>query len=104
MAHRLRRVYLPLLTFTLGAWAICVMTFRSQSWPESGAIGDILGVPVTVAAAAFYLVALIVSASDRADVTVGRRTPQPEHRQVPKQRVTDCRLAFDAPNPALRLL
>ncbi|MFC6825065.1 DUF2270 domain-containing protein [Halopelagius fulvigenes] len=65
VAHRLRRVYLPLLTLTVGAWVIRVTAFQNQSWPGSAAIGRIPGVWVSVAVAAFYLVALCVGLRPR---------------------------------------
>lgn len=65
VAHRLRRVYLPLLTLTIGAWAIRVTAFQNQSWPGSAAVGNVPGVWVTAAVAAFYLVALYVGLKPR---------------------------------------
>lgn len=43
IAHRLRRVYLPLLTVLLGAWLIRVTAFADAAWPASAAIGQIPG-------------------------------------------------------------
>lgn len=65
IAHRLRRVYLLLFTITLGAWAIRVAAFADQPWPASGAIGDIPGLAVTAAVAAFYLVAIGIAVRPR---------------------------------------
>lgn len=65
IAHRLRRIYLLLFTITLGAWVIRIAAFARRSWPESAAIGDIPGLAVTAAVAAFYLVAVIVAIRPR---------------------------------------
>lgn len=55
LAHRLRRVYLPLLLVLLGAWLIRVTAFAIQPWPESAAIGDIPGTGVTALVLLSYL-------------------------------------------------
>lgn len=48
IAHRLRRVYLPLFTSLLPAWGVPIVALAGQ-WPASAAIGRIPGIPVTIA-------------------------------------------------------
>ncbi|MFC4451165.1 DUF2270 domain-containing protein [Halorussus aquaticus] len=43
IAHRLRRVYLPLLTVLLAAWTVRITAFADVPWPASAAIGRIPG-------------------------------------------------------------
>ncbi|WP_254762035.1 DUF2270 domain-containing protein [Natrinema marinum] len=47
LAHRLRRVYLPLMSVLLGAWLVRVTAFADAQWPTSAAIGQIPGSIVT---------------------------------------------------------
>jgi uncharacterized membrane protein len=62
LAHRLRRIYLPLLAVLLVAWAIRVTTFTpAQQWPESAAVGGIPGLVVTSLIAVFYGAAAVVT-------------------------------------------
>lgn len=62
LAHRLRRIYLPLFAVLLVAWAIRVTTFTpTQHWPESAAIGGIPGLVVTGLIAVFYGAAAVVT-------------------------------------------
>jgi uncharacterized membrane protein len=49
IAHRLRRIYLPLFAILNAAWVVRVTAFRSVRWPESAAIGMVPGEVVTVA-------------------------------------------------------
>ncbi|WP_435176283.1 DUF2270 domain-containing protein [Halorussus sp. AFM4] len=65
LAHRLRRVYLPLFTVLLAAWVIRVLAFDPLAWPASAAIGEIPGVAVTAVVVAGYLVALAVALRPR---------------------------------------
>lgn len=65
IAHRLRRIYLMLFTITLGAWIVRIAAFSAEPWPESAAIGDVPGLVVTAAVAAFYLVVLFVALRPR---------------------------------------
>ncbi|MGZ0748219.1 DUF2270 domain-containing protein [Haloparvum sp. AD34] len=46
LAHRLRRVYLPLLFLLVATWAAHVSTFGNGSLPESAAIGAVPGILV----------------------------------------------------------
>lgn len=54
IAHRLRRVYLPLLTIVLGAWIIRTTAFTDVLWPASAAIGTFPGVLVIGVVALSY--------------------------------------------------
>lgn len=47
IAHRLRRIYLPLFAILLGAWTIRVTAFTNAHWPESASVGRIPGVVIT---------------------------------------------------------
>ena len=56
LAHRLRRVYLPLLTVLLAAWFIRITAFmQAAHWPASAAIGAIPGVVVTGLIVMFFV-------------------------------------------------
>ena len=56
LAHRLRRVYLPLQTALLLAWVVRITAFDPTThWPASAAIGVIPGVVVSAVVAAFFL-------------------------------------------------
>ena len=62
IAHRLRRVYLPLFSVLLAAWVVRITAFESgASWPQSAAIGTIPGAAVTAAVALAYGAALVVA-------------------------------------------
>lgn len=55
VAHRLRRVYLPLFTVLGAAWLFRILVMPSTTWPESAAVGGISGVVVTAVVALTYL-------------------------------------------------
>jgi uncharacterized membrane protein len=61
LAHRLRRVYLPLFTVLLGAWVIRVSAFDPLAWPESAAIGQVPGLAVTAVVFLVYVAAVVVT-------------------------------------------
>jgi uncharacterized membrane protein len=65
IAHRLRRVYLPLFGILLAAWLVRITAFSSQPWIESAAIGMIPGVAVLIVVALCYLGALILTCRPR---------------------------------------
>lgn len=65
VAHRLRRVYLPMFTILLLAWVVRVTAFADTRWPVSAAIGEISGAVVTMFIALCYLGMLIVTARSR---------------------------------------
>lgn len=49
IAHRLRRIYLPLFAILNAAWVVRVTAFGTTRWPRSAAIGMIPGSVVTTA-------------------------------------------------------
>lgn len=57
IAHRLRRVYLPLFTVLLAAWLfrILVTPAAGGTWPTSAAIGALPGPIITTLVGVFYL-------------------------------------------------
>lgn len=61
VAHRLRRVYLPLLGVALVAWVIRITAFATAAWPASASIGRIPGVAVTGIVALVVVAALVVA-------------------------------------------
>lgn len=61
IAHRLRRVYLPIFTVLLGAWVIRVSAFDPESWPASAAIGQVSGLTVTAVVVVAYVAAVVVA-------------------------------------------
>ncbi|WP_049902863.1 DUF2270 domain-containing protein [Halococcus agarilyticus] len=66
LAHRLRRVYLPLMAVLLVAWFIRITAFmQATGWPASAAIGAIPGVVVTGLVAAFFVAATVVACRPR---------------------------------------
>lgn len=54
IAHRLRRVYLPLLAILNGAWVLRVTAFGITEWPTSATVGMIPGTVVTAAVALMF--------------------------------------------------
>ena len=58
IAHRLRRVYLPLFTVLLAAWLfrILVTPATGSTWPASATVGALSGTVVTALVGMFYLV------------------------------------------------
>lgn len=65
VAHRLRRVYLPLFALLNGAWVLRITAFTDVAWPASARVGAISGVVVTTLVAALMLVAVVVSVRPR---------------------------------------
>jgi uncharacterized membrane protein len=65
VAHRLRRVYLPLFTILNGAWLLRVTAFTDATFPASARIGVLPGVVVTGLVAALMLGAAAVSLRPR---------------------------------------
>lgn len=49
IAHRLRRIYLPLFAILNAAWIVRVTAFGTVRWPQSAAIGMVSGRAVTIA-------------------------------------------------------
>ncbi|RNJ26216.1 DUF2270 domain-containing protein [Halosegnis longus] len=65
IAHRLRRVYLPLFAILNGAWVVRVTAFSSVSWPASAAIGMVPGDVVTATVAVAFACGLVVAVRPR---------------------------------------
>lgn len=65
MAHRLRRVYLPLFTVLLAAWLVRITAFASGPWTTSAAIAMIPGGVVIAVVAVFYLGAAVIALRPR---------------------------------------
>lgn len=61
IAHRLRRIYLPLFAVLNAAWVVRVTAFGDVSWPVSAAVGMVPGVVVTGAVGLLLGVALVVA-------------------------------------------
>ena len=61
LAHRLRRVYLPLFAVQNGAWLLRVTAFSADPWPESAAVGMISGVAVTAIVVALFAAAAVIA-------------------------------------------
>lgn len=65
LAHRLRRIYLPLSGVVLAAWLIRVTAFTSEPFPASAGVGMIPGAAVVVAVGLVYLGAVVVACRPR---------------------------------------
>ncbi|MFC7176753.1 DUF2270 domain-containing protein [Halosegnis marinus] len=65
VAHRLRRVYLPLFAILDGAWVLRVTAFTPEPWPASAAVGMVPGVVVTLTLAVVFAGALVVACRPR---------------------------------------
>lgn len=62
IAHRLRRVYLPLFSVLLAAWVVRITAFEDgTTWPQSAAVGRIPGLAVIAVVALAYVAALAVA-------------------------------------------
>lgn len=62
LEHRLRRVYLPLLSLLLAAWLIRISVFESSTaWFRTASIGIVPGTVVVGVVAAFYAVSVAVA-------------------------------------------
>jgi uncharacterized membrane protein len=65
IAHRLRRVYLPLLGILNGAWVLRVTAFGPAEWPASAAVGMIPGTVVTGAVAVVFAGTVFIAVRPR---------------------------------------
>ncbi|MDQ2054340.1 DUF2270 domain-containing protein [Halobellus sp. H-GB7] len=65
IAHRLRRVYLPLFAVLLAAWFVRITAFSPSSWIETAAIGMIPGTVVVGVVTLFYVGAVLVALRSR---------------------------------------
>ncbi|MFC4408302.1 DUF2270 domain-containing protein [Haloarchaeobius iranensis] len=61
IAHRLRRIYLPLFGLLFVAWVVRITAFATDSWLATARVGAIPGTVVTLTVAAFYVAALVVA-------------------------------------------
>ncbi|SDZ74924.1 Uncharacterized membrane protein [Haloplanus vescus] len=65
IAHRLRRVYLPLFTIMLAAWLARITAFSPAPWLTSAAVGLVPGPVVVGVVTLFYLGAVAVALRPR---------------------------------------
>ncbi|MFB6219813.1 MAG: DUF2270 domain-containing protein [Halolamina sp.] len=65
IAHRLRRIYLPLSGAVLAAWLIRVTAFDPRPFPQSATVGLIPGSVVTLVVVLVFLGALVVACRPR---------------------------------------
>ena len=65
LAHRLRRIYLPLLTVVLLAWILRTVVMSPDAWPGSAAIGIIPGSLVAAVVFSFYAIAVVIALRPR---------------------------------------
>lgn len=65
VAHRLRRVYLPLFCVLLAAWLVRISAFTPESWLQTARIGMIPGPVVVTSVVVFYLGAFAVALRPR---------------------------------------
>lgn len=61
IAHRLRRVYLPLFAILNGAWVLRVTAFADGTWPTSARVGMLPGTLVTALVALAFFIAVVVA-------------------------------------------
>nr|WP_235063402.1 DUF2270 domain-containing protein [Candidatus Halobonum tyrrellensis] len=61
VAHRLRRVYLPLFVVLLGAWIVRITAFTPEPWIDAASIGMLPGRVVVALVAVFYVGATVVA-------------------------------------------
>lgn len=66
VAHRLRRIYLALMTLVIAAWVVRITAFAPGSnWPASAAVGMIPGLLVTAGVVGIYLTAIVIGCRPR---------------------------------------
>jgi uncharacterized membrane protein len=65
LAHRLRRIYLPLLVVLNVAWVIRITAFSGAAWPASAAVGSVPGTVVTAAVTVVFIAAVTVAVRPR---------------------------------------
>jgi len=61
LAHRLRRIYLPMLAIVLVAWVIRTTVISETPWPESAAVGAVPGPAVVGTVLAGFVLAVVIS-------------------------------------------
>ncbi|WP_435183616.1 DUF2270 domain-containing protein [Halobellus sp. EA9] len=65
VAHRLRRVYLPLFVVLLAAWLVRITVFSPRDWIGAAAVGMVPGAVVVGVVAACYVVGAVVALRPR---------------------------------------
>ncbi|MFB6127090.1 MAG: DUF2270 domain-containing protein [Halolamina sp.] len=65
IAHRLRRVYLPLFAILNGAWVLQVTAFGPAEWPASATVGMLSGTVVTGAVALAFAGTVFIAVRPR---------------------------------------
>jgi uncharacterized membrane protein len=65
LAHRLRRIYLPLFAVLLSAWLIRITAFGVERWPASAGIGMVPGELVSAVVAGYSLLLVAVGCRPR---------------------------------------
>jgi len=61
VAHRLRRVYFPLLLVLLAAWLVRITAFSTDPWVRSAAVGVLPGELVLALVAVFYAALVVIT-------------------------------------------
>lgn len=61
LAHRLRRIYLPILSIVLLAWLIRTTALSATTLPSSASIGGLSGRLVVLIVIGFYLLAIVIT-------------------------------------------
>lgn len=65
LAHRLRRVYLPLYGLLLVAWVVRITGFTAREWPASASIAGLSGLVVTAFVAVWYAILIVITVRPR---------------------------------------
>jgi uncharacterized membrane protein len=65
LAHRLRRIYLPLFAVLLSAWLIRITAFGVERWPDSAGIGMLPGELVSAVVGGYTLLLVGVACRPR---------------------------------------
>ncbi|RRJ33556.1 DUF2270 domain-containing protein [Halocatena pleomorpha] len=61
LAHRLRRVYLPLITLLIASWLFKVTALSTGSWESTAAIGTVSGIGVGVVVGLYYIAVVLIT-------------------------------------------
>jgi uncharacterized membrane protein len=85
IAHRLRRVYLPMFGILNGAWLLRVTAFGQQPWPASAAIGDLPGTLVTAVVVLVFAGAVVIAARPREWHARGELRSEDIREQQPRE-------------------
>jgi uncharacterized membrane protein len=65
LAHRLRRVYLPLFAILNGAWTLRVTAFDPGAWPASAAVGAVPGTVVSLLVGLLMVASVVIACRPR---------------------------------------